>query len=261
MLIDSHCHLNRLDLTEFGYSLDHVLAQALAHGVDRMLCVSVELSDWPILRDLAERYSQVNVSAGVHPDSDELDVFDANRLLQYASDKYCVALGETGLDFYRATDASEQLNQKQRFQSHIEIARKVKKPIIIHTRQASAETLDIMQAEQARDVGGVMHCFTESWTVAKCAMDMGFYISLSGIVSFKNAATLHDVAKKIPLDRLLIETDAPYLAPVPFRGKQNHPALVKHVAEALCELRGETFDVLAKATTDNFYRCFSSVVR
>lgn len=261
MLIDSHCHLNRLDLSEFDNQLDNVLNQAKANGVAHMLCVSVELDDWPILRDLAERYPQVSVSVGVHPDTECLDTFDVTQLMEYAQDPHCVALGETGLDFYRAETDAIRDNQCFRFRTHIQTALQTQKPLIIHTRQAAEETLNIMQAENARDIGGVMHCFTESWDIAKRAMDLNFYISLSGIVSFKNATALHEVAKKMPLDRLLIETDSPYLAPVPFRGKQNHPALVKHVAEALSQLRNEPFEKIAAATTDNFYRCFPSVSR
>ena len=261
MLIDSHCHLNRLDLTEFDNQLENVVARARANGVTHMLCVAVERADWPILREIAATYCDVSFSVGIHPDTLIPEDLEVDTLVAASRDQRCVALGETGLDFYHAESADIKANQCARFRVHIQAAHMTKKPLIIHTRQAPEETLKTMQEESARDVGGVMHCFTETWDIAKRAMDQNFYISFSGIVSFKNATALQDVAKKMPLDRLLIETDSPYLAPVPYRGKQNHPALVKHVAEALSQLRGEPFDRIATVTAENFYRCFPGVSR
>lgn len=255
-IVDSHCHLNRIDLTEFQNDLDLVVNQARASGVERFLCVSVELSDYPILCQLAERYPDVSISVGVHPDSEFADEPNAEVLIELASHQSCIAIGETGLDYFRIEKEDERALQRQRFREHIHAAIASKKPLIIHTRQAAEDTLKLMAEENAQSIGGVMHCFTESWEIARRALDLNFYISFSGIVTFKNAVALHEVAKKVPADRMLIETDSPYLAPVPFRGKQNHPALVKHVAEGLAELRQVGYEIVAAQTTENFYRCF-----
>lgn len=256
MIIDSHCHLNMLDLTEYGQDLDQVMKQAYAHDVQHMLCVCVELSDLPALQDIASRYSHVSISVGVHPNTEMDDEPDATQLIALANHPSCIAIGETGLDYYRTETLETQAHQRARFREHIRASLHAKKPLIIHTRQAAEDTLRVMIEENARDIGGVMHCFSENWDIAQRALDLNFYISFSGIVTFKNATLLQEVAKKVPLDRILIETDSPYLAPVPFRGKQNHPALVKYVAEALSELRCVHYDVIAEATTENFYHCF-----
>lgn len=260
MLVDSHCHLNMIDLTDFDNQLTHVLALARANDVHRFLCACVELSDFPVLCQIADAHSDVMISVGIHPDTDtttDTSEVDANYLTKLAlSHPACIAIGETGLDYYRVTTPDAQHNQRNRFREHIRAAIATSKPLIIHTRHAAEDTLQVMQEENAHQIGGVMHCFSENMDIAKRAIDMDFYISLSGIVTFKNATIVHEVAKNIPLDRLLIETDSPYLAPVPFRGKQNHPALVKHVAQALSELKGISFDEIAKQTTDNFQRCF-----
>jgi len=256
-LVDSHCHLNKLDLSEFSNDMDQVLSAARANGVERMLSVCVTFADLPDLYALALKYNNVNISVGVHPDEEITHAEpDANKLCELAAHPACVAIGETGLDYLRTVTELAKERQQARFREHIRGAVLASKPLIIHTRRAAEDTLSLMIEERAALVGGVMHCFTESWDVAKRALDLGFYISISGIVTFKNAKELQDVAKKVPLDRLLIETDAPYLAPVPFRGKQNHPALVKYVAMALCELRGVDYDTIAAATTTNFYRLF-----
>ncbi|MBA2711083.1 MAG: TatD family hydrolase [Tatlockia sp.] len=257
MLIDSHCHLNFIDLTEFNNDLDQVIAEAAEAGVQHYLCVAVELDDYPALCKIAERYSNVSISIGLHPNSEIATEPVAQELVDLAKHPACIAIGETGLDYYRTETDFAQEQQRKRFRAHIQAALSSLKPLIIHTRQAAEDTLTVMKEEKAEEIGGVMHCFSENWEIAKRALDMNFYISMSGIVSFKNAKVLHDVAKKIPLDRLLIETDSPYLAPVPFRGKQNHPALVKYVAEALSELRQVSFEEIAKHTTENFYRCFN----
>ena len=256
MLIDSHCHLNMLDLAEFQHDLGHVLAQAHSQDVSKFLSVCVRLEDVPKLEQIVNRYAQVYMSVGVHPDEkgdEEVLAADLIRLSQHPA---CIAIGETGLDYYRIDTAAERLQQQERFRQHIRAALAVQKPLIIHTRQASADTIRIMQEEHAHEIGGVMHCFTEDWDVAQQALALNFYISFSGIVTFKSALDLQETAKKVPLDRMLIETDSPYLAPVPFRGKQNHPALVKYVALFIAALRGIDYAELAQATSANFFRCF-----
>ncbi|OGV34940.1 MAG: deoxyribonuclease [Legionellales bacterium RIFCSPHIGHO2_12_FULL_35_11] len=256
MLVDSHCHLNMLNLDEFDNNLANVLAKAKENGVTYMLCVCVELSDLPALHEIANKYENIAISVGVHPNT-ELEVEpSAEYLIELGSSKKCIAIGETGLDYYRSEGEQIIQKQHQRFINHIQASIELKKPLIIHTRQAAEDTLKIMKKENAYEIGGVMHCFAEDWDIAKRALDLNFYISFSGIVSFKNATNLHEVAKMVPLDRMLIETDSPYLAPVPFRGKQNHPALVKHVASAIAELRGIEFSEVALKTTENFYKCF-----
>lgn len=256
MLVDSHCHLNFIDLTDFNNELSKVLTSARENGVGHFLCVCVELDDYPTLCQIAESYSDISISVGLHPNSEVTKEPDTQGLIKLAKHPSCIAIGETGLDYYRTNTDSTQEQQRERFRTHIHAALATSKPLIIHTRQAAEDTLLLMKEEKAENIGGVMHCFAEDWDIAKRALDLNFYISLSGIVTFKNATSLHEVAKKIPGDRLLIETDAPYLAPVPYRGKQNHPALVKYVALALSELRQVPYEEIAKQTTDNFYRCF-----
>ncbi|CEK10807.1 TatD family hydrolase [Legionella hackeliae] len=256
MLVDSHCHLNFIDLTEFNNDLSNVLTAARDNDVEHFLCVCVELEDYPVLRKIAESYSDISISVGIHPNSEIAQEPDASALCKLAEHPACIAIGETGLDYYRTETKAAQEQQRERFRNHIHAAITSSKPLIIHTRQAAEDTLQLMKEENAHEIGGVMHCFAEDWDIAQRALDLNFYISLSGIVTFKNATNLHEVAKKAPLDRLLIETDSPYLAPVPFRGKQNHPALVKHVAIALSELRQTSYENIACQTTANFYRCF-----
>lgn len=258
-LVDSHCHLNFIDLTDFNNDLNEVIKQARENDLSHFLCVCVELDDYPTLCQIAETYSDISISVGLHPNSEIAKEPSAEQLVNLAKHPACIAIGETGLDYYRTETESAQALQKDRFRAHIQASRSSAKPLIIHTRQAAEDTLLLMKEERADDIGGVMHCFSEDWDIAKRALDLNFYISLSGIVSFKNATALHEVAKKIPKDRLLIETDAPYLAPVPYRGKQNHPALVKYVALALSELRQVSYEELAEQTTENFYRCFKLV--
>jgi TatD DNase family protein len=256
MLIDSHCHLNMLDLTDFGGDLNQVMVQAQANEVGTMLTVCVTLDDLPNIESIANQFPNIYTSVGVHPNEClqiEPSVEDLLRLAAYPK---CIAMGETGLDYFRIETDTEKNQQQLRFRHHIRAALAAKKPLIIHTRQASSDTIRILQEEHAQDIGGVMHCFTEDWAVAQQALELNFYISFSGIVTFKSATDLQETAKKVPLDRILIETDSPYLAPVPFRGKQNHPALVKHVAEAMSTLRNVPYADIAAATTANFYRCF-----
>lgn len=255
-LVDSHCHLNFLDLSAFNNDMDQVMAAASADGVEHMLCVCVEPSDLPALHRLAECYPHVSTSVGVHPNTELIQELDAAQLELLAAHPSCIAIGETGLDYYRTETQEARSLQQERFRQHIRASIATSKPLIIHTREAAEDTLQLMKEEQADHIGGVMHCFSENWDIARRALDLNFYISFSGIVTFKNATLLQDVAKKVPLDRILIETDSPYLAPVPFRGKQNHPALVRYVALALSELRNTDYDTIARATTSNFYRCF-----
>lgn len=254
MIVDSHCHLNRLDLSAYEGQLTLALDKAMADGVEHFLTVSVELEDVEELKVIAKD-SRVSYSVGWHPTSvQSRDIRD--WLLKEGGEAKCVAIGETGLDYYHIQEDSHRLAQLDLFRQHIEVAKTLNKPLIIHTRQAADDTLSILKNEKAWQCRGVMHCFTEDWECAKAALDLDFMISLSGIVSFKNAHLVHEVARNIPLDRLLIETDAPYLAPVPHRGKSNQPAWVKYVAQTIAEIRGISFDEVAKATTENFYKLF-----
>ncbi|WP_298624342.1 TatD family hydrolase [uncultured Legionella sp.] len=256
MLVDSHCHLNSIDLADFNNDLSQVLAQAKNNGVGHLLTVCVELSDYPLLERIAAENPNINISAGVHPNIEMEIPVTKEMLCDLAKNPSCIAIGETGLDYYRTLTDEAQEVQRERFRQHIRAALITSKPLIIHTRQAAEDTLLLMAEENAQNIGGVMHCFAEDMDIARRAIDLNFYISFSGIVTFKNAIALQEVARQIPLERMLIETDSPYLAPVPFRGKQNHPALVRHVAEAIAELRGMDFNEIAEITTDNFYKCF-----
>ena len=249
MLIDTHCHL---DFPELAGNLDDIFARMRINGVDRALCVSVNLEDFPKVLALAQTHEHLYASVGVHPDYPDTTEPSVEDLVRLAQHPKIVAIGETGLDYYRLSGDLEW--QRTRFRTHIRAAKQCRKPLIIHTRSAAADTIRVMQEEGASEAGGVMHCFTETWEVAQAALDMGFYISFSGIVTFKNAKALKQVAQKVPLDRLLIETDSPYLAPVPFRGKTNDPSLVKHVAEEIARLRDCSFDLIAQKTTENFYK-------
>ena len=253
MLVDSHCHIN---FPELAGRIDEALALMRDNRVTHALCVSVTLQEFPQVRALAERFPQIYASVGVHPDYPDVPVVTEEELVSLADHPKIVAIGETGLDYFRIKGDSEW--QRDRFRTHIRAAHRSRKPLIVHTRGAAADTLRIMREERAGEVGGVMHCFTESWDVAQSAMDLGFYISFSGIVTFKNALGLKDVARRVPLERMLIETDAPYLAPVPFRGKTNEPGLVKYVAEEIARLRDIPLDQVASATTSNFFRLFKT---
>jgi TatD DNase family protein len=255
-LIDSHCHLHSIDLEALNLSLDQLLEEARTAGVSRMLCVCIELEDIPTLYKIADTYSDIYISAGVHPNASAEPEPDVDKLIELSNHPSCIAIGETGLDYFRTEDEENKVLQRQRFRTHIQASKNTSKPLIIHTRAAVDDTIRLLKEEGASEIGGVMHCFTESWDMAKDALDLGFYISLSGIVTFKNATQVQEVAKKVPLDRLLIETDSPYLAPIPFRGKQNHPALVRYVAKYISELRGESEELIAKQTANNFYSCF-----
>ena len=252
MYIDSHCHIN---FPDFSDQLPEVLSLMQKNQVSHALCISVELEKLPEILALTEAHPHIYASVGVHPDHEDCIEPSIAQLVQLARHPKVVAIGETGLDYYRLTGDLEW--QRKRFRTHIRAAREIGKPLVIHTREAAADTLKLMQQENAAEIGGVMHCFTESIDVAQAAMDMNFYISFSGIVTFKNANSIRDVAAYVPLERMLIETDSPYLAPMPFRGKMNQPGYVKHVAEHIAELRGITVAEVAKATTENFFRLFA----
>jgi TatD DNase family protein len=249
-LVDSHCHL---DFPEFEGKLGEVREEMRANGVTHALCISVELPKFPKVLALAEAHENFFASVGVHPDH-EAEAVETARLVELAAHPKVVAIGETGLDYHRLSGDLEW--QRERFRTHIRAARKCRKPLVIHTRDAAEDTLRIMREEGASEVGGVMHCFTETQEVADGALALGFHISFSGIVTFKNATQLKEVARRVPLERLLVETDSPYLAPVPHRGKTNRPGLVRHVAEEVARLRGIAFEDLAEATTRNFFRLF-----
>ena len=250
-LVDSHCHIN---FPELVADLAGVIARMQAADVTHALCVSVNLETLPEVLGIAERFPNIYASVGVHPN--ELGGVEpsADHLAQLAAHPKVLAIGETGLDYYRQTGELEW--QRQRFRTHIQAARISGKPLIVHCRQAAADIIQTLQEEEAREVGGVMHCFTESLTVAEQAMAMGFYISFSGIVTFNNARDLRDVARQVPLGRILIETDSPYLAPQPHRGKTNEPAYVRLVAERVAELKGASFESVAEETSKNFGSCF-----
>ena len=252
-LVDSHCHIN---FDPLASQLPQILQNARDQGVAYLLCVSVNLEDFPQVLALAHTHPHIFASVGVHPDHQECREPTVDQLVELAKDARIVAIGETGLDYYRLT--GDMTWQQERFRHHIRAAHASGKPLIIHTRSASADTIRIMQEERAQDIGGVMHCFTEDWDTARAALDLNFYISFSGIVTFKNAEAIRQVALKVPADRLLIETDSPYLAPVPHRGKVNEPSYVRYVASKLAELRQCSLDELATITTRNFFTLFAT---
>ncbi|SMN11966.1 Putative deoxyribonuclease YcfH [uncultured Candidatus Thioglobus sp.] len=252
-IIDSHCHLDRVDLSAFGGSMESMLAHAKTLSVEEFLCVCIDLEHFDDVFSLAKKYPQIYASVGVHPC--ELDGQDptVEELLTLADDKNIIAIGETGLDYFHVEKDTADW-QRERFRRHIDASNQSGKPMIIHTRNAKADTIQIMQEEKAEQ--GVMHCFSEDWETAKAALDLGFYISFSGIITFKSASELRDVAKKVPLDRILVETDAPYLTPVPYRGKPNSPAYTYHTVEKMAEIRGISISEVADATTQNFKQLF-----
>lgn len=255
MFIDSHCHI---DFPELAARLPEIFAKMDENRVSHALCISVDLPDFPRVLELAEKYPHIYASVGVHPDYEDTPEPSVDDLIRLSNHPKIVGIGETGLDYYRLEGDLEW--QRERFRTHIRASRATGKPLIIHTRAASEDTIRIMQEEgagtSAGGAGGVMHCFTESLQVAEAAMDMGFYISFSGIVTFKNAKELQAVARAVPLERMLIETDSPYLAPVPYRGKMNEPGFVRYVAEFLADLKGIPLERVAQQTTDNFLNLF-----
>lgn len=259
MLVDSHCHLDRLDLNHFKNDLNTCLDFAREQGVMHFLCVCIDLAHFPAVLAIAEQFSDVSASMGVHPTEQVAEEARLDELIKLAQHPKVVAIGETGLDYYHENIQKEC--QQQRFRQHIRAALAVNKPLIVHTRDARADTLRILKEEGAQQVGGVLHCFTEDLAMAECAIQENFYISFSGIVTFKNAVELKSIAQTLPLERILIETDSPYLAPQPFRGKPNQPAYVRYVAECLAELRDCPLNTIAEQTTTNFFNLFKQVQR
>jgi TatD DNase family protein len=256
MYVDSHCHLN---FPELAADLPAILERMAANQVTHALVVSVNMPEWPSLMSLVEPQANLWASVGVHPDYEDTPDPSEQELARLSEHPKVVAIGETGLDYYRLSEPLDW--QRERFRRHIRAARDTGLPLIVHTRSSAEDTVRMLREEKAAEAGGVMHCFTESWEVAQAALDQNFYISLSGIVTFKNAQLVHEVAAKVPLDRLLIETDSPYLAPVPYRGKLNDPSKVIHVAEKIADLRGIPVADVARASTDNFFRLFNKIKR
>jgi len=251
VFVDSHCHL---DFPDFAADTPAVLAAMAAAKVTHALCIAVNLPAWPAVRALAAAHPNLHATVGVHPDYEDTPEPSVDDLVALAATPRIVAIGETGLDYYRLT--GDLGWQRERFRTHIRAGRAAGKPLVIHTRAAAEDTLAIMRAESAAEAGGVMHCFTETWEVAAAALELGFYVSLSGIVTFKNAHAVKEVARRVPLERLLIETDSPYLAPAPHRGRRNEPAYVPLVAAEIARLRGETVETIARATSANYFRLF-----
>lgn len=257
MFVDSHCHLDRVDLSHHQGDFARLMAATREAGVTHLLCVSIDLPQYPVMRALVDPYPNVAVSVGVHPNEVAGAEPTVADLIALAADSRVVAIGETGLDYYRSEGDREW--QRQRFRTHIAAARACAKPLIIHTRDAREDSIRILREEGADAVGGVLHCFTEDWDTARQGLDLGFYVSFSGIVTFKTAADLRSVACRVPLDRLLIETDSPYLAPVPHRGRPNEPRYVPLVAASIAAEREMTVEALARVTTDNYCRLFGIV--
>lgn len=259
MLVDSHCHLDRLKLETCGGSVDAAVQAALECGVDHLLCVCISEDNKQAVLDIAERHPHISASVGVHPSDADGPVVSVETLKQWSDHPKVVALGETGLDYHYTAKTRDQ--QMASFQNHLVAAKDLDLPLIVHTRKAQEDTLTSIRDYGSLEAAGVLHCFTESWEMAKAALDLNYYISLSGIVTFRNAEDLRDVAQKVPLERLLVETDSPYLAPVPYRGKSNQPKYVREVAQFIAELRGISFEQLAEQTTENFFTLFKRAKR
>ncbi len=254
MLVDSHCHIDCLDLAPYHQDISQFIQETERSGLEHMMCISIDLEAYPGMCDLVAGFSNISITCGVHPNVTEGKDPSEAELAELAQDPRVVGIGETGLDYFRSEGDLEW--QRERFRNHIRVAKRLKKPLVIHTRQAKEDTLSILAEENAGEVGGVLHCFTEDWDMAVRAMDMNFHISFSGIVTFKNAQSVKEVAQKIPEDRYLIETDSPYLAPVPFRGKPNYPTYVRYVAEHVAELRGQSMAKVSDASARNYYALF-----
>ncbi len=252
-IVDSHCHIN---FEPLAGDFPGLLARASENQVTHMLCVSVNLEDFPQVLNLAHEHQNIFASVGVHPCYTECEDPSTAKLVALAEDPKIIAIGETGLDYFR--NEGDLSWQRERFARHIEAARIIGKPLIIHTREAADDTMSMLKSQDAESAGGVMHCFSEDWRIAEKALDIGFYISFSGIVTFKSAQQLREVACKVPLDRILVETDSPYLAPVPMRGKTNEPSYVRHTTEFLAGLRGISLEQMAEITTANFFNLFST---
>ena len=254
MLIDSHCHLDRIDLKPYEDDFSCFMTAAKANQLEHLLCIAIDLESYPAMLDLVLNFPEISLTVGVHPNVKECKDPSVDELVALGKLNKVIGIGETGLDYFRSE--GDLSWQHQRFRNHIRAAKILKKPLIIHTREAKADTLKILKDEGAEEIGGIIHCFTEDWEFAQNALDLNFYISFSGIITFNNATTIRDVVKKIPSDKFLIETDSPYLAPVPFRGRPNYPIYVRYVAEQVAELRGITVNKVADITTNNFYNLF-----
>ncbi|MBY4677185.1 TatD family hydrolase [Marinobacterium arenosum] len=254
MLIDSHCHLDRLDLTPYDGNLDALLRAARDRGVSRMLCVSIDLPQFEQMYEAVSGYADVDLSVGVHPLHVEESPVTAEQLVELSKRQGIVALGETGLDYYYQTDSKAA--QQQCFVEHLKASRSTGLPLIVHTRDARDDTIALIREHGDPQVAGVLHCFTESWQMAEQALELGYYVSFSGIITFRNAEALREVVRQMPMERLLIETDAPYLAPVPHRGKKNEPQYVYEVAQLVAELKGLTLQQVADQTADNYRTLF-----
>ena len=254
MLIDSHCHLDRLDLSPYQDDFSIFMKEIANSKIEHLLCIAIDLESYPAMYELVADYDNISLSVGVHPNVKQEQSPSIEELIKWGSDDKVIAIGETGLDYFRSE--GDLSWQQQRFRNHIQVAKTLNKPLIIHTREAKQDTLKILREENAQEVGGIIHCFTEDWEMAQQALDLNFYISFSGIVTFNNAKQIQEAAKQVPDNRFLIETDSPYLAPVPFRGKPNYPNYVRHVAEKLADLRGVSVEKIAQQSTDNFYSLF-----
>jgi len=254
-IVDSHCHIDRVDLKAFGGSVESMLSHAKELSVNQFLCVCIDLEHFDQVHNLALQHSNIYASVGVHPTEIISKEPSVEKLLELSSSDRVIAIGETGLDYFRV-NKDEADWQRDRFRRHIRASNKSKKPLIIHMRDSKEDIIDILQKENAQS--GVMHCFAEDWETAKAALDLGFYISFSGILTFNNANDLREIAKKVPADRLLVETDSPYLTPAPYRGKPNSPAYTYYVVEKLAEVRNTSIDEIAEVTTTNFKNLFFS---
>lgn len=254
MLIDSHCHLDRIDLAPYQNDFSCFMQEASNQQIEHMLCISIDLESYPSMCRLVADYPQISLTVGVHPNVQDGKEPSTEELIELGQTQKVIAIGETGLDYFRSE--GDLIWQHQRFRRHIQAAKSLNKPLIIHTREAREDTLRILKEEGADSVGGVIHCFTEDWDFAERAMEMNFYISFSGIVTFNNAKAIQEVAQRIPANRYLIETDSPYLAPAPFRGRPNYPIYVRYVAEFIAKLRNTTFETISRQSNENFKRLF-----
>lgn len=257
MLIDSHCHLDRIDLKPYENDFAVFMAEANKNQIEHLLTIAIDFESYPDMLALVADYPQISVTVGVHPNVEDGKEPTVGELVDWGGSKKVIGIGETGLDYYRNNGDLDW--QQKRFRNHIEAAKILNKPLIIHTRDAKLDTLRILREENAQEIGGIIHCFTEDWEFAKAALDLGFFISFSGIVTFNNAKTIKEVAQKVPFDRFLIETDSPYLAPVPHRGKPNYPIYVRHVAECIAELRGTSLHAIADQSAKNFHSLFTTI--
>jgi TatD DNase family protein len=255
MLVDSHCHLDRLKLDRYEGDLSAAIAAAHERGIQQLLCIAISLENIQTVIDIAQQHPSVVASVGVHPCDVKEGMANADQLLVWSRQPKVVALGETGLDYHYEVESKPL--QHESFALHLEVGKQAGLPVVVHTREAKEDTLALIKAHGSLEHSGVLHCFTEDWDMARRALDLNYYVSISGIVTFKNAEQIRDVVRKMPIDRLLVETDSPYLAPVPYRGKPNEPAYVREVAEFVAEVRGMAFEELAERTTENFYRLFT----